>query len=173
MNSSFSLQRIIAPLLFLVAQVVFARNLVLFNKAFCFLYIGYILLMPIQMGRLRLIFTAFLFGLTLDIFYDSLGMHAAATVFLAYLRPVWLNLITPRGGYENVNMPSIPELSLGWFMAYALPLLLLHHGVLFFVEAGGFHLFFFTLWKVLFSTVFTFVTLAIIQYFFYGKNRGL
>lgn len=171
MNNSVSIQRILTPALYFVLQVFFVRNLVLFNQAFCFVYIGFLLLMPLQIGRLRMLFVAFGFGLILDIFYDSLGMHASASVLLAFLRPFWLNLITPRGGYENVNMPSIPELSLSWFMAYALPLIFIHHAALFFIEAGGFHLFFYSISKTFFSTIFSFIILAIIQYLFYEKSR--
>jgi len=54
----------------------------------------------------------------------------------------------------------------GWFFAYASLLVFVHHLAIFYIEAGGFSLFFFTLVKVFFSTVFTFLVLFLIQLLF-------
>lgn len=167
------IRQLLTFLLYLLAQVTIFRHMVLFDKAFCWFYLAFILLLPIETGRLSLLILGFLTGFVIDIFYDSLGIHAAATVFIAFLRPVWLNLITPRGGYENVTIPGIRDLSFRWFMAYALPLIFLHQMVLYFVEAGGFHLFFFTMSKVIASTIFTFIVITLVQYLFYRRSRVL
>jgi hypothetical protein len=112
---------------------------------------------------------AFTIGFTVDIFYDSLGINAAASVFIGYLRPYWLNMVTPRGGYEEIVIPNLKTLDFGWFFTYSLPLIFIHHLILFFLEAGGFHLFFFTLAKVFFSTILTFFVIVLTQYLFYKK----
>ena len=48
---------------------------------------------------------AFFFGLTIDIFADTPGMNAAATVFLAFVRPTFLRLFTPRDTLDSI-IPS-------------------------------------------------------------------
>jgi hypothetical protein len=106
-------------------------------------------------------------GFVVDIFYDSMGVNMAATVLVAFVRPIWLNAVTPRGGYEEVNVPTLVRMGFPWFLTYTVPLIFIHHLVLFFVEAGGLHMFFFTLLKVIFSTILTFVVLVITQFIFY------
>src|SRR5210317_1030582 len=55
-----------------------------------YVYILFIILFPIKNNRLLFIFIAFLLGLTVDLFSDSGGIHAAACVTIAYIRPVVL-----------------------------------------------------------------------------------
>jgi hypothetical protein len=113
----------------------------------------------------------FITGLTMDVFYDSLGVNMAACVLLAYVRPFWLNTITPRGGYEDVDKPLLKQMGLPWFFTFAVPLIFVHHFVMFYTEAGGFHMFFYTMVKVLGSTVLTFVVIVITQYLFYKRTN--
>jgi hypothetical protein len=86
--------------IYVLVQVLVLRNLVLFNSAFCFLYIAFILLLPIELNSLALMVIGFVLGFTVDIFYNSMGLHALATVLIAYVRNYWLGTITPQGGYD-------------------------------------------------------------------------
>ncbi len=156
---------------YLLVQALLFKNLVLFDRAFCFAYIGFLLLLPIESSVIILLVLGFVMGLGADVFYDSLGIHAASCVFIMFVRNYWLNLLTPQGGYDPGVIPSIALDGWQWFSSYALPLIFLHHLVLFFAEAAGFGLFSFTFVKVLASTLFTFMVLLPIQYFFYNKRR--
>lgn len=169
MNSRNYISVVISFFLYLIFQVMVLKNFILFDTAFCFIYVAFILLLPLEVGPLLLMFISFGVGLTLDIFYDSIGINAAACVFIGFLRPFWLNIVTPRGGYEEIIVPSMKTLDFGWFFTYSLPLIFVHHFVLFFLEAGGFSMFFFTLSKVLFSTFLSFFIIVLIQYLFYKK----
>lgn len=153
--------------IYILIQVVFLKNLVLFDMAFCFVYIAFILMLPIQISSTSLILAGFASGLVIDVFYDTLGINAAATTFIAFLRPVWMRLIPPRVGYEDINMPTLKTFGFSWFLLYSLPLIFIHHMVIFYMEAGGFFMFFFTLSKVIFSTIFTFLIVVLAQYMFY------
>ena len=75
-------------LLYLTLQILLARNIVLFDYGFCFLYIACILLLPNETSLTWLLIIAFLTGVVVDTFYNTLGMHAAATVLMAYVRPL-------------------------------------------------------------------------------------
>ena len=108
----------------------------------------------------------FAMGFMVDIFYDSLGLHAFACVFVMYVRNYWLASITPQGGYDTNDTPSISAHGTQWFLVYTIPLVFMHHAVLFFIEAGGFGMFWFTLWKVITSTIFTTVVTLVVQYLF-------
>lgn len=173
MNNKNAIIQIFYFFIYLAVQILFAKNLILFDKAFCFLYVAFLLLLPFETGPLLLMVIGFITGMAVDIFYDSFGIHAAASVLIMYLRPYWKNMITPRGGYEIGMEPTLKLMKFEWFATYAAPLIFIHHLALFFIEAGGLHLFFFTITKVLFSTVFTFITIVIIQYLFYSSKRSL
>jgi hypothetical protein len=155
---------IIQFFLFGIAQIVLFKRLVLFDRAFCLLYVAFILLLPIDTNHLILMLLAFLLGFSIDIFYDSLGLHAMSLVAVAYLRNYWLSAITPQGGYDSGTPPTLAANGLQWFLVYTLPLLFVHHVLLFFVEAGGFHNFWFTMMKVIASLFFTLTVLLLLQY---------
>ncbi|SRR5690606_26847057 len=164
--SRISIIQIIAFFIYLLYQVLILKNIVLFNTAFCFLYVAYLLFLPIELSPLILMLAGFVMGFSIDIFYDSLGLHAFACVLVMYVRNYWLSLITPQGGYDIGATPSIAIGGIQWFLMYTFPLVLIHHAVLFFVEAGGFGMFWFTLWKMITSAIFTTLVTIIVQFLF-------
>ncbi len=171
MSSKSIIYIVFSFVLYSMVQVLLLKNMVLFDVAFCFVYIAFVLMLPLQISSTGLIIAGFAMGFTIDIFYDSLGINAGATTLIAFLRPTWLRLITPRAGYENINLPALKTLGRGWFTIYALPLIFIHHMMIFYVEAGGFNMFFFTLSKVISSTIFTFLVIVLSQYMFYKARE--
>jgi len=170
MNRGATIQAIYF-VVYLLAQVMLFRQLVLFNTAFCFVYVAFILLLPIETNPLALMGVAFVLGFSIDIFYDSLGLHALSLVLVAYLRNYWLGTITPQGGYDAGEGPTLAVNGLQWFMVYSIPLVFVHHAVLFFTEAGGFGIFWFTLSKVMSSLVFTMTLVLLLQYLSFRRRR--
>ncbi len=158
--------------IFLAIQILLIRNVALFNTAFCFIYIAFLLFLPIQMPKVQLLLLAFITGIIVDIFYDTIGINAAACVLLAYLRPYVLRLLTPRDDYEKSHTVNLHIMGWQWFAVYALFLTFVHHLALFFLEFGSFREFGFTILKVLLSTLFTFTVLVIIQLLFFATRRG-
>ena len=169
--SRLGIFQIISFFVYLFLQVLLLRNVVLFHTAFCFVYIAYLFLFPVDSNPLLLMGLGFLLGFTVDVFYESLGMHAFACVLIMYVRNYWLNLITPQGGYDPHVIPSMAMSGPRWLMVYMMPLIFLHHALLFYIEAGGFGLFWFTLWKIIASTFFTMLVIMIIQFLFPQRRR--
>jgi hypothetical protein len=163
--------QIIAFFIYLFYQVLILQNVVLFHTAFCFLYILYLLLLPVETNPLVLMGIGFLMGFAVDMFYESIGLHAFACVLIMYVRNFWLNSMTPQGGYDSNSTPSLALGGVQWFIIYSLPLVFLHHSVLFFMEAGGFGMFWFTLWKIITSTFFTMLVILIAQFLFPSRRR--
>jgi hypothetical protein len=164
--SRINIIQVVSFFIYLLYQVLILKNIVLFNTAFCFLYVAYLFFLPVESNPLFLMFAGFLMGFAIDIFYDSLGLHAFSCVLVMYLRNFWLSSITPQGGYDSSATPSIAINGMQWFLVYTFPLVFVHHAVLFFVEAGGFDMFWFTLWKIITSTLFTTLVTVIVQYLF-------
>lgn len=156
----FQVLRLIA---YVGAQVILLKNLVVFDNAFCFVYIGFLIFLPVDMERPALMLIGFFLGLSVDIFYDSLGIHAAASVFIGFIRPTLINALTPQGGYEIGISPGLQKMGFSWFLTYTGLLVFAHHFAIFYIEAGGFSMFFFTFVKVVSSTIFTFLVLYLVQ----------
>lgn len=157
-------------LLYTLTQVFFLRNNPLFHVAFPFMYVGFIILLPININRLLLLVVAFFYGLTIDLFYSTLGINAAACVLVAFLRIYVLNFITDNSS-DDVNEPNLQDLGFKKFSFFCLILLFLHHLILFYSEAFSFNAFFYTFYKVIMSALFSYFLIVCSQYLFFYKKR--
>ncbi len=135
-----------------------------------YIYPLFILLLPFEIPHALLLVLAFGLGITMDLFSHSLGLHAAACVFMAFLRPLIINLNRPRGGYESTDKPSVKMMGFRWFLIYASIALLLHHLFFFFVEVFSFANFEYTLMKVAISTLISTILVMIYEYLFYNVD---
>ena len=131
-----------------------------------FLYILFILMLPVRIPRVFLLIIAFATGLCVDLFTNTTGMHAAACVLMAYFRPGWLKIIAPRDGYDVEAVPSVKRFGFQWFIIYSSVLVLVHHVFLFYIEVFRLSEFFSTLMRALLSTVVTLLLIIITQYLF-------
>lgn len=152
-------------ILYLTLQILLVRNVVLFDYAFCFIYIACILLLPNEISFTWLLLIAFATGIIVDTFYNTLGMHAAATVLMAYCRPLIVRAQIDVPGLETRIEFSLRQLGTGAFFRYVLVLVLIHHTALFFIEASSLTLLVPTLIRVGASTLFTTVSIVLIQFF--------
>lgn len=137
-----------------------------------YLYFLYILWLPFRMSRFSLMFLAFLFGLTLDYFLNSPGLHAAPCVLIAYVRPFLINmLISNEGAEQNYASPSIT--SMGWapYATYVLVLTLLHHGYLIFLEWMQFGSFLYFLGKVIATTGISLLLILVTEVLVFRKEK--
>jgi rod shape-determining protein MreD len=151
-------------------QVLIINNIELGRFINPFIYVLFIIVLPFETPKWVLLFSAFAMGITIDMFYNTAGMHAAACVFIAYLRPGILKLFSPRDGYEFGTQPTIQYLGVPWFLSYSAILIVLHHFILFYIEVFRFSEFFSTFFRVIMSSVFTILLVIISQYLFYRKK---
>lgn len=147
-----------------VLQVTILRNLVLFDYASCFIYLLPLLVLPMELSAVSLLLIGFLFGISIDTFYDTPGIHAGSCVLIMYLRPAVLRLLTPGGGYDTGTRLTPADLGWGWFTSYVLPLVFVHHLALFFIESGNLEMFWLTLGKAISSTIFTLLVSLVFMY---------
>ena len=98
----------------------------------------FILLLPLRTPRALIILLGFLIGISIDFLYNSMGVHASAAVFTAFIRPYLLKILEPRGGYNVNYSPTAERMGLAWFFRYAAILMFLHLFFYFSVEAFTF-----------------------------------
>lgn len=158
--------------LFLAAlQVLILNRIQLGGYLNPFLYVLFILLLPVSTPGWLLLGSAFLMGLSVDVFSETGGIHAAASVLIAFIRPGVLNILTSRQDMETGIEPTISAMGLGWFARYSLTLILIHHLAFFLIEAGSLHNILPLVYRIILSSVFTFVLVIISQYLFYSRKR--
>lgn len=93
-----------------------------------------ILKLPFKIQNWALLIWAFVLGLTIDIFQNSHGINAAASVFMAFSRPFVINLLTLQRDFGDEDTPSIRDRGSQWYIFYSLILLLVHHFIVFMLE---------------------------------------
>jgi hypothetical protein len=150
---------------YLLLQIFFVRQLVLFDYAFCFVYVASVILLPFEVNKSILILLGFVAGITVDIFYNTVGANAAAMTLTAFLRPTVINLLMPQRGYDDRQTLTLNSMGLSWFVTYTMSLIFVHHFVLFLLEASDWGLFLPVIIKVICSTIFTTMIVVIIQFF--------
>jgi len=165
MSNIHLIRQVVLFFVYWFVQVLIAKNLELFEVAFCFIYVGYILQMPLQTDKSLLLGVAFLMGIFTDAVYDTLGIHTFCFVLIAYLRPLCITLLAPA---EEMYELSIRALGFSWYVQYTLIMVFVHHTCLFLLQQFGFQMLFDTLLKAVASTIFTTFMVVMVQYIFYA-----
>ena len=165
------IRNIIRFILLVAVQILIINNIELGRFINPFLYVLFIIILPFEAPKWLVLLSAFLIGITMDMFSDTGGMHAAACVFMGYIRPGVLKLFSPRDGYEFGTQPTVQYLGGPWFLSYAGILILSHHLILFYVEIFRFSEFFSTFFRVIVSSFFTLFLVIVTQYLFYRKKQ--
>lgn len=167
---SVILINILRFILLICLQVFLLKNIGYYNLASPFLYILFILLLPFKIPNGLLFLLAFLTGLTVDVFYDTLGLNAAACTVLAYVRIVFISVTVQREGFDNEPDPSLGIMGFRWFIFYAIILTFFHHLVLFSFETFRFSDFGYILIRTILSSVFTVFLMTLAEFIFFRKK---
>ncbi len=125
------------------------------------LYILFILILPGSIPGYALLLIAFFNGLAIDMFTGSLAIHTAATLFVAFCRPVALKLITSGTKSDAGLEPSFSSMGGLSLSTYAGILIVLHHSMLFFLEIFSFTEAGQTFSRILLSSLLTFIFVMI------------
>ena len=134
-----------------------------------YIYILFILLFPINNNRQLFIFVSFLIGLTVDLFSDSGGIHAASCVTIAYVRPVILKFAFGTS-YEHQTL-KIGTSEAGQRITYFAIIILLHHMILFSLEVFNTDNILLIAKKTLFSSAFTLIMCLIFTVLFSRSSK--
>lgn len=160
-------------IILLFLQIALLKNIGYYNIATPFPYILFILLLPINTPNLLLYVIAFLTGITVDAFYNTIGIHAAACVALAFFRIFYLNITLEVDQRESTLTPSWAVMKLKWYGPYILIATVIHHFVLFLLEVFAFTNILETLYSVVLSSLFTVTIIFVISLLTYTRKNKL
>lgn len=135
------------------------------------LYVFFILLLPFEIPGWLLLILAFLIGLGVDVFSNSTGLHSAAAVFMAYIRPWVIRKTGAPADYEGNLKPGIADMGFRWFLTYAAILIFAHQLVLAFLDSFRFAEAGLISIRLAISTAVTLTLVIIAEYLFMRRRK--
>jgi len=169
MNNAL-VRNIIRFVALILVQVLVLNNMNLSGYLNPYIYVLFILLLPANINKSLLLILAFITGLTVDYFGNTLGLHTFSCVAIAYLRPETINLFFRNHEFASGEEPGPSSIGYGGFLRYATTLVFIHQLILFFMEAFTFNNFFFTFGKVILSTMLS-ILIMLIAVMIFGKRK--
>ena len=158
-------------ILLLFIQVFLLKNIVFYDLNVPHLYVLFILLLPFETPNWVLFFFSFLIGITVDLFNDTLGLHAAASTILALVRVLFIAVTVQKDNYDSDPEPSLSIMGFRWFFFYALILTFIHHFFLLNFEVFKFSEIPSTLSRVILSSLITLTLIFISELLFFRKKQ--
>ncbi|MBL0014390.1 MAG: rod shape-determining protein MreD [Flavobacterium sp.] len=156
-------------LLLLAAQILIFNNLDFLGYINPYPYILFIILYPVNGNKTGLLLASFFLGLILDMFCNSGGVHAAASLLLAYYRPYIFKFSFGLSyEYQTVKLNDVLTPERFSFLAIAV---VLHHFVLFILEVFRMSFLLEILMKTVASTIFTLIVCILIIYLIKPNKR--
>ncbi|WP_348813005.1 rod shape-determining protein MreD [Flavobacterium maritimum] len=168
MNSTL-LVNIFRFILLLAVQIIVFNNMNFFGFVSPFPYVLFIILYPVNGNKSGLLIASFLLGLVMDMFSNSGGIHATSCLALAFYRPYLFKFSFGLSyEYQTVKLNDVltPER-----FSFILLSVLIHHLVLFVLEAFQFSFIWDILLRTALSTIFTIIICIIIIYLIKPNKR--
>lgn len=153
----------------LLVQVLVLNHINFLGYINPYLYVLFIILFPIKNNRMLFIFLSFLIGLMVDVFSDTGGIHAAASVTIAFLRPAALKF-SFGAVYEHQTV-KFNAIDTGQRLTYMTILITIHHLILFLLEIFNFSKVIFILKNALFSCIFTLLLCVLVTILFSRASK--
>lgn len=154
-----------------LVQVLILNNIHFLRIATPFLYLYFILKMPVGTSQANVVFFSFLIGLVIDLFSNTPGMHAAACTLAGFARETLIGLYMgkdlPGGIY-----PSYRTFGYGGFFKYTLTFVVIHHLTLFLIESLTFFDPLFLMLRIAASVVTTTLLICTIEAFNISSQKS-
>jgi len=147
---------------FVLLQLYLLDNFLFLDYINPYVYIIFILLLPISMSSIQVMLLSFFLGLSIDMFHNSGGVHAAACLVLGYFRPFAL-----RNAFGiNFDFQTLKFYDEGFkpLLVYVSIMVGIHHLVMFSMEAFSLSYITRILTNTLYSGIFSTVLIILVIY---------
>lgn len=169
MASNWLKQSILFIILVLL-QVLVLNHISFLGYATPFLYVYFIIKMPIGTNRNLILIAAFLMGFSIDVFCNTLGQNAAAIVLAAFMRRPVQGLFFVKEDFEHF-IPSIPNLGFV-FIKYTIVIVFIHNLALISISSFSYLNFTTIILRILSSTLLTSILIYAIEGFSVKRKRA-
>ena len=145
-------------------QIVIVDNIHLGSYFYLNIYILALYMLPYKMKGIPLLLFGFFLGLIMDLADNTVGIHAAASTFIAYIRPRLLQLTSTREEIDDTHGGQ-GLTDVRWFLKYTL----LFNVVLILTEAFTFNDILISIIRIILSTFIS--MLFMLLYYFIGIKK--
>jgi rod shape-determining protein MreD len=152
--SHFLFQNIVRFIALVLIQVLVLNNVQFLGFINPYIYVLFIILLPVKTPRWLSLILAFVLGLTIDMFTNTLGLHAFASVLVTFLRNPIIKIFTTNE--DNINFtPSFNTFGIVPYIKYVFIIILIHHFTLYYMEIFSFTNFWITAYRAALSSLIT------------------
>lgn len=155
---------LISFVLLVLVQVLILNNISFLRLATPFLYLYFIIKLPVGYSPSKVIFLSFLIGIVIDAFSNTPGMHAAACTFAGFARQLIIKVYKGSDLPDSI-FPSYKTFGYGAFFKCVITLVLIHHLTLFLLESLTIFDPLFLLIRILASTAMSTLLICIVEAF--------
>ena len=170
MNKSFLIGLRFVALVLL--QVLVISHIRLGGYVQPYIYLVFIMLLPVHIPDWKLLLWGFALGFCVDMFTGTPGLHAGSTTLMAFCRPAILRIVSGRQKLEDIIEPNLAQLGGVWFLRYAFCMVLVHHCALFLLESFSLRLIGQVLMRILISVPVSIFLIMMILYLFKKEKKG-
>ncbi len=160
-------------LVFAAFQIMLFDSMAISQLARPFGFLLFLLMLPVNLSKPIQYLVAFGAGLFIDIFTQTMGLHAFSCVLMIAIRPYWISIISGTLNRSKEEL-TLPHQNLSWIASYLFPLIFVHHFSFFMLEAAGdvFGHFFQNLLEIFSSSLYTFVICFLVYGIFYQRSSA-
>lgn len=163
---------IVRFIVLVVVQVLLINHIRLGGYVHPYVYLIFVMLLPINIPGWQLLLSGFGIGLVVDLFMGTLGMHAGATTLMAFCRPAIIRIVSGSQKLETTKEPNINTLGFAWYLRYTLCMVFVHNFTYFMLEGFSFRLVGQALLRILISVPVSTFLILVILYLFSKEERS-
>lgn len=151
-------------------QVLVLNHINLFGHLNPLVYIVWVFLFPIRKNKTLFLLASFSLGISVDFFSDSGGIHAAATLFIAFVRLPILKAILRRSDFDYYLF-NLKAISISKMFLFISTLTIMHHLIVFTLEYFSFNAYTTIISTAFYTSIFTILLCTLGILLFIKKNK--
>lgn len=171
MNPSLIFKYLLSFVLLVILQITIFFHTSIFSVAFCYIYVSLVIFLPLSINRSWLMTIALLLGITIDIFYNTLGINAFACVTLAFFRNKMFYLFLGSSDFDENSPISIANTNISVFIPYVTTMLFMHNLQIFLLVNLDNGNYLYAIYGSVLSTLLTLFVIVIGEYLFFRNRR--
>lgn len=165
------IEYIVGFIVLILAQIFIFDNINIWGYVNPYIYIMFIIMLPMQIRHSTLIILGFISGVTIDLLTGSAGLSAMVATFIAFIRP---SLLRITAGRDVINIGGIPSAAIFGSMQFAMYVLLIvlcYNVPYFMIEVMNPNEMLHTSIRIICSTAFTVVIIYAAHFLLTGKRK--
>jgi len=136
-----------------------------------FVYLLFLILLPVEIPKTAQYAIAFVTGFVVDAFLRSFGIQAFSCVLMVFLRPYVILVLNGFKPLETGVKPAPGVKTFNWILVYTLLLVFVHQISVTILEIFQWHQWWRILWTAVVNTLFTTFIILCIEYIFYTNKK--